>query len=643
MPVTQRNRFLAVSTVLGEDQLLIKSMSLQEQLGRLFQIELDLRSEDRTIKFNDIVGTNATVRLKLPGGQVRYFNGYVSRFVQMQYQGRFAVYHATLVPWLWFLTRTSDCRIFQNKKVPDVIQEIFRVNHFSDYKLKLHGDYALWEYCVQYRETDFNFLSRLMEQEGIYYFFEHQDGKHVLVLADAAAAHEPYPDYDQLTYRPPTTKQEENTETVTDWVIQMEVQPGIYATTDYNPTTPKASLLSNASISREHEHSNYEIFDYPGEFEKRDDGEDYAKLRIQELQAQHQTLQAQATVRGVATGCRFTLKGHPRTDQNRGYLIIGDSIQISAGEYETGNSTQDEFYACSFTAIPANEQFRSSRMTPKPIIQGPQTAIVTGPAGEEIHTDDQARVKVQFHWDRYGKKDQNSSCWIRVSQPWAGKGWGGMSTPRIGQEVIVEFLEGDPDRPIITGRVYNADQAPPYAGGNGVVSGLKSQTHKGQGFNEISMDDTAGKEKLAVIAQYDHSTNVGHDQSNAIGNNRTTTVSVDDSESIGSKQKITVGSDQTLTVGGKQQVSVGASQKNTVGASQTESIGGSRTTNITSSDSMTVGGSQTISVSGALSITSSASIELSVGGSSVKIGPASIDITSSGPINVKGAVVKVNS
>ncbi len=534
MPPTQQHRFLAIETKLGTDKVLLKSVSINEQLGRLFQMEVELHSEDRAIKFEDIVGTSATVKLKMPNGQTRYFNGVVSRFVQEEHEQSFARYRATLVPWLWLLTRTADCRIHQNKKVPDIIEEVFKDHGFSDYKLKLSGSYSPWEYCVQYRETDFNFVSRLMEQEGIYYFFEHQDGKHTLVLADSPSAHESFEGYDTLVYRPPTTRQEENKETVTDWVIEKEVQPGMYVVSDFNFTTPKAAVTGNANVSRQHQRADYEMFDYPGEFETRDEGEGYAKLRVQELQARHEILRAQATVRGIAAGCKFTLKGHARADQNRAYLITRASIQISAGEYETGKDADSEFYSCSFTAIPATQPFRSPRSTPKPLIQGPQTAIVVGPGGEEIYTDEHARVKVHFHWDRHDKQDENSSCWIRVSQYWAGKQWGSIHIPRIGQEVVVEFLEGDPDRPIITGRVYNADQAPPYdLPSNKTQSGLKSHSSKGgsaSNFNELRFEDKKGDELVYLQGEKDLAIEIKNDASEKIGHDRNLLVEHDQVE-----------------------------------------------------------------------------------------------------------------
>ncbi|HMJ66221.1 MAG TPA: type VI secretion system tip protein TssI/VgrG, partial [Candidatus Binatia bacterium] len=320
-----------------------------------------------------------------------------------------------------------------------------------------------------------------------------------------------------MIYRPPSDTQPLDRECVTDWVVEKELKTGAYALNDFNFETPKVKLLAKSVIQRPHAAADFEVYDYPGEYEQHGDGEALAKVRIQEVHTAYETLHAQATVRGVCPGYLFTLEEHPREDQNREYLITGMSCQMDAGDFESGARGEDqEHFSCSLTCIDSQTPYRPARITPKPLIQGPQTAIVVGPSGDEIHTDAQARVKVQFHWDRYGKSDENSSCWVRVSQPWAGKAWGSMATPRIGQEVIIEFLEGDPDRPIITGRVYNGDNAPPYAGGQGIVSGLKSNTHKGSGYNEMSMDDTAGKEKITIHGQYDMNTTVEHDQTNTV-------------------------------------------------------------------------------------------------------------------------------
>jgi type VI secretion system secreted protein VgrG len=535
MAATQKHRFLAIGTALGADKLLIEKLALTDSLGRLFQMEVELASEDPAIAFDDIVGTNATVRLELPDKKTRYFNGYVARFAQTAQEHRFARYRATLVPWLWFLTRTADCRIFQKMKVPDIIEKVFKDHGFKDYKLSLSGVYREWEYCVQYRESDFSFVSRLMEQEGIYYYFEHADGTHTLVLADSPSAHSPFAGYDTLVYRPRTHQGEETAEAVTDWIIESEVQTGVYALADFDFKNPAAPIVTNANVSRAHAASSFEVYDYPGVFEKRLEGETYAKVRIQELQAQHQILRGQATARGIATGAKFKLKSHPRDDQNRDHLVTGLSLEAGVGAYESAAPAQGRvFFTCSFSAMPASEPFRSPRLTPKPLIQGPQTAVVVGKKGEEIDTDEFGRVKVQFHWDRYGKVDENSSCWVRVSQPWAGKGWGAISIPRVGQEVVVEFLDGNPDRPIITGRVYNAKATVPYPlPDRKTVSTLKTNSSKGGGgANEVRFEDKKGSEQLFIHAEKDQDLRVKNDAKEWIGNDRHRVVKKDQLDKV---------------------------------------------------------------------------------------------------------------
>jgi type VI secretion system secreted protein VgrG len=606
---TQANRRIAITTPLGPDVLLVRRCSVQEQISRLFQIDLDLNSTRNDIDFNQIVGKNVTIRLDLPGQKKRFFNGFVNRFVQTKSERSFSSYRASVVPWLWFLTRSADCKIFQKSMaeppdemtVPGIIKKVFKDHGFEDFKDDgLVNDYRKWEFCVQYRETAFNFVSRLMEQEGISYFFKHEDGRHDLVLADSEDDCPAFENYETIPYHPHTQGGTDE-EAVTDWVVQKEVHPTTYILNDFNFEKPKLApqkgLVVNSTISREHENANFEIYDYPGEFLDHDEGEAQAKLRIEELQAQFEVLSGQASARGIAAGHKFTLKSHPRSDQNRDYLITRASLQIEVGEFEAGAGAGNEkFFSCSFGAMLAAEPFRPPRITPKPLIQGVQTAIVVGPSGDEIHTDEHARVKVQFHWDRYGNHDENSSCWIRVSQSNAGKGWGSMITPRIGQEVIVEFLEGDPDRPIITGRVYNGDQPPPYASGDGVVSGLKSNTHKGSGYNEMSMDDTAGKEKVTIHGQYDMNTTVEHDQTTTVHNNRTDQIDVDDSETVGNNQTGTVGNDQTETIGGNQTLSVAKDRSRNVGQNETVTVALMRTHTVGVNEAITVGAAQEITV-----------------------------------------------
>jgi type VI secretion system secreted protein VgrG len=589
MPLTQKNRRAGISTVLGADSLLVTKFTMTEQLGRLFQMEVEMTSEDPSLDFDTLVGSEATVWLERPDGNKRYFHGFISRFAQPGHDGRTSRYRATLVPWLWLLTRAADCRIFQNKSATDIIEDVFKTHGFNDYKLSLTGTYDAREYCVQYRESDFNFVSRLMEQEGIYYFFEHEDGKHTLVLADSASAHSAYESYDSINYRPRTHAGEESDENVTDWVMEREVQTGAYVAGDFNFKNPNAPIIANDSISRPHPQSAFEVFDYPGEFEERGGGEAYAKLRIQELQAQHEILRGQATSRGIATGCKFSLQDHPRNDQDREYLITGATFHVNNGEFESGKKAADEeFYTCSFTAMPASEQFRSARLTPRPVVQGPQTAMVVGKSGEEVDTDEHGRVKVQFHWDRVGQSDENSSCWVRVSHASAGKNWGAISLPRVGQEVIVEFLEGDPDRPIITGRVYNATAVVPYPlPDNKTISTFMSNSSKGgDGYNEIRFEDKKGSEEIYLHGEKDQGIRIKNDTKEWVGNDRHLVVKKDQLEKTEGDQHLTVTGETRLKIGGK----------------FGETITGDHVAAVKGSDNLAVTGDQKIKVDGDVSL-----------------------------------------
>jgi len=528
MPPIQSTRFLEISTPLGPDALLLAGFKGREELGRLFAFELDLLSNDASLAFDEIVGKPVTLRVDLPEGGERFWHGYISRFSQETHNGTadYARYSATMVPWLWFLTRKSDCRVFQEKRVPEILREIFDEHGFTDIEDRLDmGNYRTWNYCVQYRESDYNFVCRLMEQEGIYTFFKHEDGLHTLVLCDSLSKHEPWEGYEEIAYRPHSESTTLRGQ-ISNWTINAVVKSGKYAHTDYNFEKPKTKLLHQENLARNHDHADYEVFDYPADSLDRGEAEQYAKVRIEELQTRSEMLHGQTDARGLVPGHMFTMTDHPRADQNREYLITAATYDVKTGGY--AQDTKEDIFDCAIEAIDAQTQFRPKRSTPKPLIRGSQTAVTVGPAGEEIYTDKYGRIKVQFFWDRDGTFDENSSCWIRVSQLYAGKGWGGMCIPRIGQEVIVDFLEGDPDHPIITGRVYNADQMPPYdlPGGN-AVSGVKSSTVKGGGYNEFILDDTKSNELIRVHGQYDMDTTIENDERMTVHNNRTVTVDVD--------------------------------------------------------------------------------------------------------------------
>jgi type VI secretion system secreted protein VgrG len=585
MAQIQTARPFNISTPLGDDVLLFYRMTATEELGRLFRFELDLLSREPDIAFDDILGQNVTVRLTLADDQKRYFNGFVSRFSQEGFLDEFHVYSATVHPWLWFLTRTADCRIFQEETVPNIVKTVFKDHGFSDYEESLSGNYRKWEYCVQYRETDFNFVSRLMEQEGIYYYFKHDKDKHTMVLSDSVSSHEPYPGFETLPFFPPDEHLRREQDHIYEWTPTWEIQPGAYALNDFDFTRPKANMQVKSSIQRDHAHGAMEIYDYPGEYPDTDDGESYARARIEELQANQELVQAQSNALGLAAGSLFELTDYPREDQNREYLITSATHQMESEAYSSGSSAgSSSGYTCNVTALPSRQPYRPARITPKPMVQGPQTAIVVGPSGDEIHTDKYGRVKVSFHWDRYSKSNETSSCWVRVAQIWAGKQWGGIHIPRIGQEVIVDFLEGDPDHPIITGRVYNNDNMPPYElPANATQSGIKSRSSKGGGtenFNEIRFEDKKGEEEIYlhgekdwnIIIENNKTQSIGNDESLSVGNDRIKSVGRNQEESIEENKKITVGGNHEETVSGNAKIKVKKGKEITVGESMTLDI-----------------------------------------------------------------------
>jgi type VI secretion system secreted protein VgrG len=602
MLISQQNREVNIQTPLGEDVLVLSNMSMTEELGRLFSIDVELLSAEENINFDDLLGQNVTITLDLIDDNVRYFNGYISHFAQTANRGAYAVYQATIRPWLWFLTRTSDCRIFQEQTVPEIINAVFSDLGYTDIEEKLSNTYPTWTYCVQYRESDFNFVSRLMEQEGIYYYFKHFENKHILVISDSYASHEPLIYGDQITFYPEDGSAVREEEHCSSWHIGKQIQSGKYVLNDFDFKRPKANLEVNAAISRQHSVSDYEIYDYPGEYIKTDEGDNYVQSRIEELHTQFAQAQGQGSVRRFKTGDLFSLNEYSRDDQNREYLIVSVTHNIQSDAFESTDSRNNGMlYSNHFSCIDSQTPFRPARLTPKPIVQGTQTAIVVGPSGEEIYTDEHAQVKVQFHWDRYGKFDENSSCWIRVSQLWAGKNWGGIHIPRIGQEVIVDFLEGDPDRPIIVGRVYNGEQVPPYGlPANKTQSGIKSRSSKGgsgANFNEIRMEDKKGKEQVYIhaeknqdnIVENDETTFVGHDRTEKVGNDETISIGHDRTEDVGNHETIKIGVNRTESVGKNEKITIGNNRSELVVKNETIKIGVNRTESVGNNEKISIG------------------------------------------------------
>ncbi|MET0391437.1 MAG: type VI secretion system tip protein TssI/VgrG, partial [Polyangiales bacterium] len=607
------DRTARIITPLG-DTLMLQSFSGAEELGRPFNYELVLLSTDTGIQANKLLGENVTIELELEGDKVRYFNGVITRFARGAGLGRYALYRATMNPWLWLLSRSADCRIFQKMTVPDVIESVFRELGLTDFDSALTQSYRTWEYLVQYRETSLAFVSRLMEQEGIYYFFQHESGKHTLVLADGHSAHSTAAGYEEVPYFPPELDNLRERDHLSDWNAIEQIRPGAYALNDFDFKRPKASLGSKVADPRDHAKATMEYYDYPGEYEENADGDNYARMRLQAELVEYEQLVGRGNVRGLHAGNLFSLSQFPLDDLNREYLVVRTHHTISNNLRESGGTGQPHVVT-EIAAIGDRVQYRSRQLTPKPTINGPQTAIVVGKSGEEIWTDQYGRVKVQFHWDRLGKSNEDSSCWVRVAQVWAGGRWGGMHIPRIGQEVIIEFLEGDPDRPIITGRVYNGANKPPYdLPGNQTQSGIKSRSTKGgdaNNFNELRFEDLKGQEHVYLQAEKDLNIYVKHDETRKVDNDRfkevlhneTTKIGDNRTEQVGKNESIDIGMNRTKTVGLNEDVTIGVQSTTKVGASMSLNVGLAKTEIVGLASALTIGAGYQISVGGAMNET----------------------------------------
>jgi type VI secretion system secreted protein VgrG len=558
--LTQDNRFITITTPLGKDVLVVRGFEGTDSISMPFSYELDLVSDDSNIKFEDIIGKKVTVSIALDDGGARYFNGIVSRFSQIsgstetEDELQLARYSATMVPWLWLLTRSSDSKIFQNLSVPEIVQKIFGKPDFQSYsfKMNLQGSYTPKEYCVQYRETDFNFVSRLLEQEGIFYFFEHEDGNHTMVLGDSPQEHKLCPGQGTVKCQSVLSRVRVEEDMIATLGRLQEIMVGKYTVKDFNFKMPSTDLKVEVPGKQRLGPGELEFYDYPADYTIRAEGETVANLRMQAEEAKITTITGSSSCRVFSSGYRFVLDGHYRDDMNnRAYVL--KSVNHWASEPAGSSGDEAEVaYVNSFVCIPWDVPFRPPMLTPKPLIGGVQTAIVTGPAGEEIYTEEFGRVKVQFHWDREGKKDDKSSCWIRVGQLWAGSSWGGVYLPRIGQEVIVDFLEGDPDRPIIVGCVYHGENKPHYdLPDHKTRSTIRSESSTGgDGYNEIRLEDKKGEEHFYLHAQRNHDIIVEKNLHRWVGEESHLMTIKDQLEDVGGDNHLHVGGDLNEKVDG---------------------------------------------------------------------------------------------
>jgi len=643
---------MQLTTPLGAKVLRFSAMSAVEELGRLFDYSVSALSEKNDIDPNALLGKRVSVSVELSDKKLRQFNGVVTSAGLDGASGRLYAYSLRLRPWLWLLTRRADTRIFQNKSVPEILKDVFEP-YSTDFQLKLQGSYPKLDYCVQYRETDFNFVSRLMEQEGIYYFFTHTAEQHMMVIADKASVHVPFTGHAQFRYRPQSLGAIDF-DAISEWRFSHEIQPGKVTLADHDFVSPAKTLRVEAEQARSHVASKGEFYDQPGEYLTEAEGKRYAHLRLEELQTRHTAASGSGSMTALAVGYRFTLAEHPRKDQNREHIVVSSRIDMRHSGHESGGADESS-YSCHFTALDSREVFRPQRVTPKPVVPGPQTALVVGPAGDEIYTDKHGRVKVQFHWDRLGKKNADSSCWMRVSQPWAGKGWGVLSLPRIGHEVVVEFLEGDPDRPIITGSVFNGENLPPYVlPDNATVSTLKSRSSKGaaaSNFNELRFEDKKGEEYVWFQCEKDHFHLVKNDVVQDIGHDEFVTIANDRVEKIGGMQQISIAKDAKHKVGGAMHVDVANNLLLKAGGDYGLKAQGDASTDAGTAISFKAGSDVHIKagtnaameagvnvhVKGGMNVVIEAGMMLTLkaGGNSVVIGPSGVSIT--------GTMVMINS
>jgi type VI secretion system secreted protein VgrG len=563
----EENRYLYVESKLGPNELLLESFTGSEGISQLFSFQLELLSENKRIKFEDILGKEISFGVlgAEEGDPPRCIHGIVTAFTQLPDSARLSRYRAVVSPKLWISTQKQNCRIFQNLSVPDILKKVFTG---IDIAWELRGSYAPCEYCVQYRETDFNFASRLMEEEGIFYFFRFTKDAHKLVVSDSNTSHQTMPGQSALIYDELSGGVREEAR-VSGWIKTQELGPGKLSLRDYFFETPSTDLSVRQDIKSpvmigkvSHKlnvggNNDFEIYDYPGRYERKNEGDQLAKSVMEQIEMSQFIIQGESNIYHLTPGYRFSLTRHPNADGS--YTLTSITHSASEGGFHSAEEIDRRHYANSFRSIPFDMRYSPSRAATKPHIWGCQTAVVVGSSGEEIYTDKYGRVKVQFHWDREGKRDQSSSCWIRVATHWAGMNWGAIHLPRVGQEVVVDFLEGDPDRPIIVGSVYNAMQPVPYAlPANSTQSGIKSNSSKGGGgYNQIRFEDKKGSEEVLIHAQKDMNVKVEndwtvailHDDKSKITNNRSTEVGVDYETKVGGKRTIEAGSEITLKTG----------------------------------------------------------------------------------------------
>ncbi|AML56216.1 VgrG protein [Serratia rubidaea] len=544
---------ITVTTPAGAGALKFWKLSGVEQVSHSFELQVMLLSTDARLDRRAMLGQPITLTIPTQGllSAPRYLNGKVTsvNVHSADINGaRYAVYTLTMESDLWPLKRDRNQRIFQNQRVPDIVRTVLG-EYGVQVEEQLSGSYRSWEYCVQYQESSYDFISRLMELEGIYFFFRHEADKHTLVLHDAPQQHQPFSGYEAIPYHATPSGGSTGEEGIGLWAISERVTPGIYSIDDYDFRKPNAWLFQARQNPSSPQPGQIDYYDWPGHFVEHGDGEFYARVRQEEWQAEHQRISATATALGIVPGCTFTLLNPPFASDSGEYLVLSASYDLEENSYASGGD--EAVHRIDMTVIPADTPYRSPQRTPWPRTHGPQTARVVGPQGESIWTDKYGRIKVKFHWDRQAKGDETSSGWVRVSSAWAGQGFGGVQIPRVGDEVVIDFINGDPDRPIVTGRVYNEASMPPWALPAGAtMMGFMTRSKDGHSDNSshLFFEDKAGSEMVQLHAEKDMNISVENDKTVTIDGNRTTTIQKKQQDEVFGDARFTYHGTRTTTV-----------------------------------------------------------------------------------------------
>ncbi len=614
---TQKNNIISISTPLGKDTLYLTHLSATEAISQLYAITVSMFTVGTTISLDGLVGKNVCVSLRNAesGGAIRYYHGVVShlestgmRTAAVDDAENYIDYQAVIVPTAAFMKKRTNCRIYQNVSVIDIVADLFG-QHSVAFQDKCTKTYPQYEYCVQYQESDLDFVARLLQQEGIFYFFEHSSSAHTLVLADDITAYQKCAEAKVRCFSGHLSKSH-----ISHWQGGLSMVSGAYQQKGYNFEQPTLYPSGNKVTASLPGQGALEIFDYLGESEFNNRPQPYANTQLEALQKDMHKCSGQGDCRSFAIGKFFTFEAHEDSSyKGKSYLLT--AIRTSATQPNQSGSNQssaDNVFSNDFECVPKDTPYRPTVTLNKPLINGVQTAVVTGDAGDEQHIDKYGRVKVQFHWDRLGAFDSKSSCWIRVAQNWAGNKWGAFFFPRVGQEVLVDFINGDPDQPIISGAIYNADLMPPYTlPDKKTQSGIKTHSTKNGGvdnFNELRFEDDKGKELLFIQAERDHQLNIKNDQKDTIGNDRLTEIANDETLNISNNRISDVGNDDILDVGNVFKVTAGSAIEFKTGAA---------------------------------SIKMSSSGEISIEGTNIKIKGTGIDVNGTA-ITLKAAQIKLN-